>query len=73
MNAFLTYYALKQAQTAQNTANSASAAAAAVPSSTVSAVDPEGSVSAVPGSHHLNSATDVRWIKETGNGDTGWI
>ena len=37
------------------------------------AVNPEGSVTAVPGQTYLNTATAGFWVKQTGTGNTGWI
>lgn len=35
-------------------------------------VDPNGVVTADPGSTYRNTANDTFWSKDTGTGDTGW-
>lgn len=36
-------------------------------------VDPEGSVTADPGTPYTNKTNHTLWIKETGTGNTGWL
>lgn len=38
----------------------------------VGVVDPEGVVTANPGTTYTNTANQTLWIKESGNGTTGW-
>lgn len=35
--------------------------------------DPEGVVTANPGTTYLNTTNDSFWVKKTGAGNTGWI
>ncbi len=35
--------------------------------------DPEGVVTATPGTMYEDSSTNSLWMKETGSGNTGWI
>jgi hypothetical protein len=39
----------------------------------VGVVDPEGVVTATPGTTYLNTALETFWVKHSGNGNTGWI
>lgn len=38
----------------------------------VGVVDPEGVVTATPGTTYYNSADATFWVKHTGSGNTGW-
>lgn len=39
----------------------------------VGVVDPEGVVTAEPGTTYWNSANQTFWVKQSGSGDTGWV
>lgn len=38
----------------------------------VGVVDPEGVVTATPGTVYLNTALQTFWVKQSGSGNTGW-
>lgn len=42
-------------------------------SSLAGAGDPEGVVTADPGSTYLNTSDGSFWVKQTGSGNTGWL
>lgn len=39
----------------------------------VGVVDPEGVVTATPGTPYVNTLLKSFWFKESGNGNTGWL
>jgi hypothetical protein len=41
--------------------------------STVGSGSPEGVVAGSPGDFYLDGDTDMRWVKKTGVGNTGWV
>lgn len=38
----------------------------------VGVVDPEGVVSATPGTTYVNTDNGTLWVKQSGSGNTGW-
>lgn len=38
----------------------------------VGVVDPEGVVTATPGTTYVNTANGTFWVKQSGSGNTGW-
>lgn len=73
MHSPLLSYTLKIARLALAQANAAASTIAALPTHTISAADPEGVVTAAPASTHFNTATETKWTKKTGTGNTGWV